>query len=589
MNKSKPTRKRNVKTDRPTRSHAREMSNLRAELAEAQETLRAIQSGDVDALVVNGSDGEQIFTLKSDDQPYRVLVETMNEGAATLGGTGIIFYANSCLARFVGQTLENTIGHLLSDFIFEADRLEFLKLFEHAKSGRSKGEIRIKAAPGLTLATLFSMSSVTLETGQGVSLVVTDLTEQKRLARSSEEVLMLKNLAEQTQAAKASAEAANHLKSAFLANMSHEIRTPLGAMIGFAELLADPEISDLERTSSIDVLMRNGHQLAAIINDILDLSKVESGHISLEKIPANPVEIAREVISLLSVMAGEKNIILELKMGSEVPKTVHTDPIRLRQILTNIVGNAIKFTRVGRVVVKIAAVLRSESLTTVTFDVSDTGVGIPEHDVNKLFQVFSQADESITRKFGGTGLGLVLSKKLAQAMGGDVELVETQLNKGSVFRISIEATRGADAMETASSKILAPHRGNALANVKVLLVEDSPDNQQLISRILAKEGVALETADNGLEGVEKALSGNHDLVLMDIQMPVLDGYSATQRLRAEGYTKPIVALTAHAMSEIKEKCKEAGCSDHLTKPINFKQLIAVVTKYAKPGTSKQIT
>ncbi len=581
MKKKKRVSKPRVKRKRPPPKHVEELRQLRAQLSEAQETLRAIQSGDVDALVVNGKEGERIFTLKSDDQPYRVLVETMNEGAATLDGHATIFYANTCLAKFIGRSLEHTIGKELADFIHADDRADFRKLFAQAKLGRSKGEIRILRDQSDTLPTLFSMSSVNLETGKGVSLVVTDLTEQKRLAKSAEELELLKELTEQTEAAKSAAVEASHLKSAFLANMSHEIRTPLGAMIGFAELLSDPNITEGERESSIDVLKRNGHQLAAIINDILDLSKVESGHVTPEKIPTKPVELATEVISLLSVMANEKRLMLDLTVDDNVPQSVNTDPIRLKQILTNIVGNAIKFTRVGGVSVKLSAVVAPGAPAALRFDVTDTGVGIPEADVKKLFQVFSQADDSITRKFGGTGLGLVLSKKLAIAMGGDVELMQTKKNAGSTFRISVAATVNAPVKAQAPAGEVAKEKTGSLSDIKVLLVEDSPDNQQLIWRVLSREGVRLDVADNGLEGVEKALAGDYDVVLMDIQMPVLDGYTATQQLRAKGFSKPIVALTAHAMSEIKNKCLEAGCTDHLTKPINFKQLVETVIKYAK--------
>ncbi|MES2963111.1 MAG: PAS domain-containing protein, partial [Bdellovibrionota bacterium] len=273
----------------------------------------------------------------------------------------------------------------------------------------SSGELARQAASDVTLAVV----------------VLRDITEQKQ----SEIEL---------QAAKLEAERANELKSAFLANMSHEIRTPLGAMLGFADLLRDPGLSAEEHTSYIDVLSRNGEQLSFIINDILDLSKVEAGHLTLEYIPASPDAIATDVVSLMRVKAREKDLELEYRSDTSTPREVVSDPLRVRQVLINLVSNAIKFTQSGSVNITSRSTKNSEGRTMVSFEVADTGIGIPEDHVDRIFEVFVQGDGSMTRRFGGTGLGLALSRKLAQKLGGDIEVESKGENRGSLFRFTFE-------------------------------------------------------------------------------------------------------------------------------------------------------
>jgi PAS domain S-box-containing protein len=408
---------------------------------------------------------------------------------------------------------------------------------------------------------------------------VIDVTEKIQIEEKQKE--LFRNL----EIAKDEAIRANELKSAFLANMSHEIRTPLGAMIGFADLLRDPTISDDERNTFIDIMTRNGHQLSHLIDDILDLSKVESGHLTVEKIETDLYQVAGEVVSLLSVKAKEKGLSLQLQMDSSVPSSFVTDPLRLRQILLNIIGNAIKFTSSGEVTVTAHSPRKDE----ICIEVTDTGVGIPEKDITKLFQVFHQADESVTRKYGGTGLGLALSKALAQALGGDVILKQSHVLKGSTFQVFIRSAAVAQApqfpVSTNDGITLTDLEG--LQNVKILIVEDAPDNQALIRKVLSNAGIVLEFASNGMEGVEKALSNQYDLILMDIQMPIMDGYTATQKLRDSGFRKPIIALTAHAMNEARIKCLNVGCTDYLTKPLEAARLLATVQRYSLPLTPVQ--
>lgn len=389
--------------------------------------------------------------------------------------------------------------------------------------------------------------------------------------------------------AKEEAEKANQLKSNFLATMSHEIRTPLSAMIGFADLLRDPNLSHCERSNYVDVLIKNGQQLSFIINDILDLSKVEAGHLRLEYLTTNPKQIARDVVSLFKVKAKQKNLKLEFIAGEDTPQEMISDPVRVHQVLVNLVSNAIKFTQYGSVTIRSGQIKSSAGHSIIAFEVSDTGLGIRKEQEMELFEMFVQGDTSITRRFGGTGLGLALSRKLARALGGEVKVKSTALNHGSTFLftfadhpekrpflIDAAAEKKKDFSSSAFIEGSMPLKG-----IRVLVVDDSPDNQLLICRFLNKAGAKMESADNGLEGYKKALTNDHDLVLMDVQMPIMDGYSATQKLRENGYDKPIIALTAHAMDEVRKKCLAVGYSDHLTKPINPKDLVACIASYTR--------
>ena len=379
------------------------------------------------------------------------------------------------------------------------------------------------------------------------------------------------------------AELANRAKSAFLANMSHEIRTPLNAMLGFAELLLDNQNFSEEQNNYSSTIVRNGRQLIRLVDELLDLAKVESDRIQIEKISFSLKRLLGEVQSLLVIKAEEKNIDLKVTMADDIPDTISTDPLRLRQILLNIVGNAIKFTNKGCVSVH----LKKENLSNpckvvLVFHISDTGIGITPGQAVRLFEPFVQADDSTSRKFGGTGLGLFLSRKLAQLLGGDVVLEESHENRGSRFRVSLKV----DLIN--QQKVIAPlakikAQKNATlqptARGKVLVVDDAPDNLILTQAYLKMMGLDSEVANNGKEGVEKATRDHFDVVLMDVQMPELDGFEAVQLLREQQYSRPVVALTAHAMKGDRERCLEAGFNEYLCKPVNRLKLQECLSKF----------
>ncbi len=424
--------------------------------------------------------------------------------------------------------------------------------------------------------------------------------------------------------ARLQAEAANRAKSEFLANMSHEIRTPMTAIIGYAELLGD--IGDRskappERLAYIDTIRRNGDHLLSIINDILDLSKIEAGKMTVERVALDPVQLLHDVESLMSAKARERSLELRIVQDTDIPASILSDPVRLRQIIVNLVGNAIKFTQTGGVTVHVSTLDPASPHPRMLVRVQDTGIGMSPQQVAGLFNAFQQADASTTRRFGGTGLGLRISKSLSRLLGGDVD-VESVEGKGSTFSLvfdtgplagvaMISADQGRAAFRQESAARLAKGTSAAapagsstasaapaappvvpLAGVRILLVEDGPDNQRLISHHLRRAGAEVTIADNGRFALEKltidaTIEGTlrdpapFDLVLTDMQMPEIDGYSLARRLRAAGWRLGIVALTAHAMEGDAQKCLQAGCDAYATKPIDRPALIEVCRKWSR--------
>jgi PAS domain S-box-containing protein len=383
-------------------------------------------------------------------------------------------------------------------------------------------------------------------------------------------------IAEELKAARDAAEIANATKSAFLANMSHEIRTPLSSILGFSSLLINHSGHADERRLYLDTVIRNGRVLMHLIDDILDLSKVEAGRLELEKVPVQLSELTEEVMNIFRHKAQEKNLKLHLRHKADVPLLIMSDPTRLRQILINLIGNAVKFTHQGSIELEVSMVpaKSSERGPEIYLAVTDTGIGMTEEQKSRLFQPFTQADNSTTRKFGGTGLGLHLAKRLAVAMQGDLKLIDSRYGKGSCFLFHF-------ALETADPSLsLTAEPGPAIdLNLRgrvILVAEDSPDNQFLVVNLLEAQGATVYAAGNGQEALDLVAKHPIDIILMDIQMPIMDGYEATRILRREGHTIPIVALTAHAMIDERLRSQEAGCNLHLTKPLNPGELFQVI-------------
>ncbi|MES2770347.1 MAG: PAS domain S-box protein [Bdellovibrionota bacterium] len=378
-------------------------------------------------------------------------------------------------------------------------------------------------------------------------------------------------------------ENANKAKTQFLANMSHEIRTPLGIIAGFTDLAIDSAQNESERQNALLRIKKNSDLLTELVNDILDLSKIEANKLDLEIKETETIKFLNDMADSMSIKAKEKGLDLLISANTSVPNIIKTDQLRLRQILYNVIGNAIKFTNSGHIKVSVRCEeIENSRRPKIIFQVQDTGIGITDDQKEKLFKPFSQADTSTTRKYGGTGLGLVLSKKLAQFLGGDLTLLHSEPGKGSTFEISIvpgetEQNTIIIHQSTYQAKKLQP----TLKDLNILVVEDSLDIQALVSKYLKYAEANIEIANNGKEGLEKALHGNFDLVLMDISMPELDGFEATQKLRESGFKKPIIAMSAHAMKEEKERAVKNGFNDYITKPMNKTQLIEKISFYSK--------
>ncbi len=379
--------------------------------------------------------------------------------------------------------------------------------------------------------------------------------------------------------------AASVAKSDFLANMSHEIRTPLNAIMGYADLLRrgwgdSPE----ERDEMLGAVHSSGRHLMTVINDILDLAKIESGRIEPEQQWESPHSILSDIVSLMRVQFREKNLTLDYNWEDLVPATISTDGQRLRQILINLLGNAKKFTPTGGVRM-IARMEGDPASAKLVVDVIDSGVGIPQDKQNQIFEPFVQADSSVTRRFGGTGLGLSISRRLARLMGGDLT-VESSAGAGSDFRLSIAAgdlrkirfeplSAVGDVIPGNTIRTNGANEIPQLTGLRVLLVDDGDTNRKLISLILKRAGAELTEASDGKQACEIALGGTtFDVILLDMQMPVMDGYTAASTMRAAGLATPMLALTAHAMKEDRDKCLNAGCSDYLTKPVSAEDLLA---------------
>ncbi len=449
---------------------------------------------------------------------------------------------------------------------------------------------------------------------QGAIVVNRDITEQQEAKKALvESKRQLEQHAAALEAANRALEESNQLaeratqaKSEFLANMSHEIRTPMTAILGFTDLLAGT-LNAPDQLEAVKIIRRNSDYLLALIDDILDLSKIEAGKLQVERIRCSPVGLLTDVITLMHVRAAAKSLPLTLQYDGPCPESILTDPTRLRQILVNLIGNAIKFTEVGEVRVVVRLVDETSSTPKLRCEVIDTGIGMDPEQIARLFQPFHQADASTSRRFGGTGLGLAISRRLAGLLGGDIG-VQSEPGRGSRFSVTVETGSLAgialiehpvEELATSTSSEGGPRAFEPPARLdcRVLLVEDGYDNRRLVAFLLRKAGAEVTVAENGLAAMEMILPPNphenlsagaqpFDVILMDMQMPVMDGYAATGQLRAKGCTTPIIALTAHAMSDDRRRCLRVGCDDYLAKPFDRTALIALVAYWAAHGRGR---
>ncbi len=400
--------------------------------------------------------------------------------------------------------------------------------------------------------------------------------------------------------AKKEAEAASRAKSELLANMSHELRTPMTAMLGFSEVLV-ADLEEPDRKEMVATVLRNGEYLLRLIDDLLDLSRIEAGRLNVESVPCSPREIVAEVIELLEPRAREKGLVLLYECEGEIPSFIRTDSTRLRQILINLVGNAVKFTEMGSVRVVIKHSIQDAKDGCLGFRVIDTGIGMTSEQMSRLFVPFVQADTSSTRRYGGSGLGLAISKQLALLLGADIT-VDSVPGEGSVFTLTLAPSpavqrtlgeRDHDTLGQSSETAITLRETRLPLPCHILLAEDGPDNQRLISLLLEHAGADVTLVENGRQALDKGLRAQregrpYDLILMDMQMPEMDGYVAATRLRESGYRGSIIALTAHTMKGDREKCEKAGCDDFLGKPISRDALLATVCRWGNEPSPENV-
>lgn len=511
--------------------------------------------------------------LEMSERRHRAFFENSQSLMCTHDLDGKFLSINPAGAAMLGYTLEKFDKPGLYDIVLpERQKYVDAYLEEIQKKGHSTGLMQVLDKQGKIRVWMYN--NVLTEFMDGQKYVIGNGADITQRIEMEQELQKAKEIAERN--AKA--------KDTFLANMSHEIRTPMNAIIGFTNLLKDTQLS-AEQMDYIKSVKMAGENLMGIINDILDFSKIESGHLTIESIPFNLPDLIKNVKNILNQKAVEKNLGFDYTLDPHIPKGLHGDPTRINQILLNLVNNALKFTEVGYVHILASLVEETDSECKVEFRVKDTGIGIPVDKLHTIFERFTQADTDTTRKYGGTGLGLSISKRLIELQNGELHL-ESSLNSGSTFYFTLPFKK----VEASDAEKISSNRTTLLSDrkYKVLLVEDNLLNQRLALKVLEKFGFQPELAVNGKVAIEKLKKERFDVILMDLQMPELDGYQTTTHLRQElKLTTPIVAMTAHSLVGERDKCIEIGMNDYVPKPFIPKELFNTIITLAESQSENE--
>ena len=498
---------------------------------------------------------------------------------------GTIRRCNRAGERVLGLSRRSLAGRRFQEFLSPSDAVT---AFEQALAsvrtyqGTLSAEAELAVEGGDRRAYLWTIAGIPGDVGAaaGMILVGYDVTLEREASAA-------------LRAARDAAEWASREKSRFLANVSHELRTPLTAILGFSDLMSEPNLEPEERMRALEIIRRNGDHLMHLVNDLLDSSRIEAGRMEVVEVPCSPFEIIHDVVESCRVRARTRGLTLEVRYLTPLPEQIETDPMRVRQVLMNLVANAIKFTDSGSVTLEVSLVRDDVPYQLLQVDVIDTGIGIPESEIGSLFLPFRQVDSSSARRHGGSGIGLLISLRLAQLLGGTVELVESRESGGSRFRAKfgvgrLEEVPLVDAESVQSVGAKRVRVAERPVSGRVLLAEDGVDNRELIARILRRAGAEVEAVGDGRQAVDRAQAAldegrPFDWILMDMQMPVMDGYEATRELRARGYSGCIIALTAHAMEEDRQRCLRAGCDDYASKPVDRGALTAMLNAHRTVG------
>jgi PAS domain S-box-containing protein len=533
-----------------------ELEELRRRLQEAEDTIDAIRDGHVEALVVHAPEGEQIYTLRSADQPYRLMVEQMREGALTLAADGTILYCNQRFAELIGQPAERIAGQSFRPFLHADDAPTLARVLE---SNSARGQVQLVTAAGAVNPAQLSSITLNIDDVRTIAVVVTDLTHE-RTERGLRE--------------------ANRLKDEFLATLSHELRTPLNVILGWTRMLLTDHLGDDARTHALELIDRNAQAQAQLVNDLVDMSRMTTGklQVELESLPVVPVlEAAIESVRP-AAEAKELSIHTSWRVRDA---NVLADATRMQQVLWNLLSNAVKFTpNGGRISVTAERLDRR-----IRIAIADTGIGIAREFLPHVFDRFRQADSATTRRYGGLGLGLAIVHDLVRLHGGDVEAQSPGVGQGTTFVVTFRAS---DAPQRASDHARAPLTACSLEGCSIMLLEDHADSRELLVEALRKSGAAVTAFGAARDALAALDRVRPSVIVADIALPDEDGYSFIRRVRAHSIPAiqaiPAIAVTAYATIPDRAEALAVGFQQHMPKPVDPGRLVQAIHELTR-GTS----